>query len=235
LRKIIHLKNNILREGIFMKVNTILNTASHRELEQLENKTRLFLVRHGELVTSREWRYVGHLDVELNEIGIEQMQRAGERLKSEQVDVLLSSDLKRTRKGAEIIGTMLGLTPQSYREFREISLGEWEGLTRDEIAAQFPEDFEERSKDLPHFRIKNGESFSDLKKRVITKLEQTLEEHQGKRIALIAHGGVNRIILTHVLGMDLSHLTRLDQAYGCLNIIDYFDGMPVVRLVNSTP
>ena len=63
-----------------MKVNTILNTASHRELEQLENKTRLLLVRHGELVTSREWRYVGHLDVELNEIGIEQMQRAGERL-----------------------------------------------------------------------------------------------------------------------------------------------------------
>jgi len=222
-------------KGTEMKVNTILNTASHRELEQLENKTRLFLVRHGELVTSREWRYVGHLDVELNETGIDQMQRAGEHLRNEQVDVLLSSDLKRTRKGAEIIGAMLGLIPQQIRDFREICLGQWEGLTRDEIVAQFPDDFEERSKDLPHYRIKNGESFADLKKRVISKLEQTLEEHKGKSIALIAHGGVNRVILTHVLGMDLGHLTRLDQAYGCINIIDYFDGMPVVRLVNSTP
>lgn len=218
-----------------MKVNTILNTASHRELEQLENKTRLLLVRHGELVTSREWRYVGHLDVELNETGIEQMQRAGERLKGEKVDTLLSSDLKRTLSGAKIIGAMLGLTPQPKRNFREINLGQWEGLTRDEIVERFPADFEDRSKDLPHYRIKNGESFADLKKRVISELEQVLQEHQGKSIALIAHGGVNRVILTHVLGMDLDHLTRLDQAYGCLNIIDYFDGMPVVRLVNSTP
>jgi len=218
-----------------MNVNTILNTASHRELEQLENKTRLLLVRHGELVTSQEWRYVGHLDVELNETGIAQMQRAGERLKTEQVDVLLSSDLKRTKKGAEIIGGLLGLTPLPHREFREISLGQWEGLTRDEIVARFPEEFEARAKDLPNYRIKNGESFADLKSRVTQKLEQVLEEYRGKNIALIAHGGVNRIILTHVLGMDLSHLTRLDQAYGCLNIIDYFDGMPVVRLVNDTP
>ena len=218
-----------------MKINTILNTASHRELEQLENKTRLFLIRHGELVTSREWRYVGHLDVELNETGIQQMQRAGERLQGEQIDVLLSSDLKRTMKGAEIIGVMLGLNPQPHRDFREINLGQWEGLTRDEIVEQFPAEFEERSKDLPHFRIKNGESFADLKKRVVMKLEQILDEHRGKSIALIAHGGVNRVILTHVLGMDLGHLTRLDQAYGCVNIIDYFDGMPVVRLVNSTP
>lgn len=218
-----------------MKVNSILNTASHRELEQLENKTRLLLVRHGELITSKEWRYVGHLDVELNETGIEQMQRAGERLRSEQVDVLLSSDLKRTLTGAKIIGAKLGLTPQPKKNFREINLGQWEGLTRDEIVERFPDDFEERSKDLPHYRIKNGESFADLKKRVITELELVLEEYEGKSIALIAHGGVNRVILTHVLGMELGHLTRLDQAYGCLNIIDYFDGMPVVRLVNSMP
>jgi len=44
---------------------------------------------------------------------------------------------------------------------------------------------------------------------------------------------VNRVIITHALGMELSNLTRIDQAYGCLNIIDYFDGMPVLRLLNS--
>ena len=216
-----------------MKVVSILNTASHRELEQLDNRTRLLLVRHGEITTSREWRYVGHLDVDLTETGVEQMKRIGERLKNERVDVLLSSDLQRTRKGAEIIGTMIGAKPQPNAAFREINLGEWEGLTRDEIVAQFPVDFEERSQNLPYFRIRNGESFADLQDRVIRQIETVLEEYKGKNIALIAHGGVNRVIITHVLGMELSNLTRIDQAYGCLNIIDYFDGMPVLRLLNS--
>ena len=217
-----------------MKIASLLNTASHRELEQLDNRTRLFLIRHGELTTSQEWRYVGHLDVDLNDTGIEQMKKIGGRLRHERVDVLLSSDLQRTRRGAEIIGTMIGLTPQPNAAFREINLGEWEGLTRDEILARFPADFEERSQNLPNFRITNGESFADLQERVISQIEIVLKEYQGKNIALIAHGGVNRVIITHVLGMDLSNLTRIDQAYGCLNIIDYFDGMPVLRLLNST-
>ena len=217
-----------------MKVASLLNTASHRELEQLDNRTRLFLVRHGELTTSREWRYVGHLDVDLNETGVEQMKKIGDRLQHEQVDVLFSSDLQRTRKSAEIIGGKIGLTPQANPAFREINLGEWEGLTRDEIVAKFPADFEERSQNLPYFRIRNGESFADLKDRVIKQIEIVLNEYKGKNIALIAHGGVNRVIITHVLGMDLTNLTRIDQAYGCLNIIDYFDGMPVLRLLNST-
>jgi alpha-ribazole phosphatase len=217
-----------------MKIASLLNTASHREMEQLDNRTRLFLIRHGELTTSQEWRYVGHLDVDLNDTGIEQMKKIGGRLRHERVDVLLSSDLQRTRRGAEIIGTMIGLTPQPNAAFREINLGEWEGLTRDEIVARFPADFEERSQNLPNFRITNGESFADLQERVIRQIEIVLKEYQGKNIALIAHGGVNRVIITHVLGMDLSNLTRIDQAYGCLNIIDYFDGMPVLRLLNST-
>ena len=216
-----------------MKVASLLNTASHRELEQLDNRTRLFLVRHGEITTSLEWRYVGHLDVDLTETGMRQMKRIGERLKNERIDVLLSSDLQRTQKGAEIIGTIIGVKPQPNAAFREINLGEWEGLTRDEIVAQFPVDFEERSQNLPYFRIRNGESFADLQARVIRQIEIVLEEYKGKNIALIAHGGVNRVIITHVLGMELSNLTRIDQAYGCLNIIDYFDGMPVLRLLNS--
>jgi alpha-ribazole phosphatase/probable phosphoglycerate mutase len=107
-------------------------------------------------------------------------------------------------------------------------------LTRDEIVAKFPADFEERSQNLPYFRIRNGESFADLRNRVIQQIEIVLDAYKGKNIALIAHGGVNRVIITHVLGMDLTNLTRIDQAYGCLNIIDYFDGMPVLRLLNST-
>ncbi len=197
-------------------------------------RTRLFLVRHGELTTSKDWKYVGHMDVEMNDTGIAQIKRLAGRLKDEEIDVILSSDLKRTAKSAEIIGGFLGLSPSQHRDFREINLGHWEGMTRDEIVNKFVAEFEKRTLNLSEFRVEGGESFLDVQSRVIPALNLFLEKHNGNNLLLVAHGGVNRIILCHALGLDLSNLSRIDQAYGCLNIIDYFDGVPVVRLVNET-
>lgn len=215
--------------------NPVKLSASHRELEEMrEGRTRLYLVRHGELTTSREWRYVGHRDVELNSTGIEQITSLGKYLRGETIECVLSSDLKRAVHSARIIGDMIGLSPEPHRDFREIHLGRWEGMTRDEIIAHFPAEFEQRSRTIAEFRIEGGESFADVRTRVIPRLTAYLETHNGKNILLVAHGGVNRVILCHVLGLPLDHLNRLDQTYACLNIIDYFNGEPVVRLINQT-
>ncbi|MEI6127745.1 MAG: histidine phosphatase family protein [Pseudomonadota bacterium] len=210
-------------------------TISHRELEEMKDgRTRLYLVRHGELTTSQEWRYVGHMDVDLNSAGVEQLQRLGARLKDETIDVVLSSDLKRTVRSAEIISATIGRSPIPEPDFREISLGCWEGMTMNEIVEKFPEEFEKRSLNIAEYRIEGGESFADVHSRAIPRLMSYLAEYKGKNILLVAHGGVNRVILCHVLGVSLKNLTRIDQSYGCLNIIDYFNGEPVVRLVNES-
>ena len=65
------------------------------------------------------------------------------------------------------------------------------------------------------------------------KLTSVLNELKGKNILLVAHGGVNRVILFDVLKLDLQLLPRIDQTYGCLNIIDYYEDGPVVKLVNG--
>jgi alpha-ribazole phosphatase len=65
-------------------------------------------------------------------------------------------------------------------------------------------------------------------------LYQAIEEHKGSEIVLVAHGGVNRVILSHALGLDMKHIFRIEQAYGALNIIDFYhDGYPVVKLLNG--
>jgi len=211
-------------------------TISHRELEQMNaGRTRLYLVRHGELVTSHLWLYVGHMDVVLNDTGRCQIARLARRLSAEPIDELLSSDLTRTMQSAEIISGVTGLTPEPDPAFREVSLGQWEGLSRDQIIERYPEDFELRSRDIVNYRIQGGESFADLRDRVMPRLMAVLAQHQGKNLLLVAHGGVNRVILCNALGLELAQMTHIDQAYGCLNIIDYFDGMPVVRLMNELP
>ncbi len=196
--------------------------------------TRLFLARHGELTTSKEWRYVGHQDVGLNSFGISQIEKLAYRLIESQIEVIVSSDLVRCKKSAEIIGTILGIKPSSQSGFREISLGRWEGKTKEEIITAFSDEFEKRALDISSYRIEGGESFLDLEKRVMAALKTLISENRGKNILLVAHGGVNRVILCNALRLQLDNLIRLDQSYACLNIIDYIDSTAFVRLVNET-
>ena len=212
-----------------------VNKVFLKEHEKMNDQpTRLYLVRHGELVTSKEWRYVGQMDVELNETGKKQIQNLSSRLSSEQIEMIFSSDFSRTIESAEIIGNKLGIINEPISELREINLGVWEGLTLEEIEESFPEDLVKRSEDIKDFRIINGESFSDVKKRVIPKLKDIIEGNVNKRILVIAHGGVNRIIIADALGLDINNIPRLEQNYACLNIIDYYKTGPVVRLINET-
>lgn len=211
-------------------------SASHRELEALEeSRTRLYLVRHGELTTSRDWRFVGHSDVGMTEEGVAQIRRLAVRLQREHIDVILCSDLHRTVHSARVIAEVLGLQPSVDPCFRELHLGLWEGLTRDEIVQRFPCEYEKRTRAIATYRIEGGESFEDLQHRVIPRLNDVLREHRGKKILLVAHGGVNRVIICNSLGLALDNLIRIDQAYGCMNIIDFFDDIPVVRLLNWVP
>lgn len=199
----------------------------------MEDRTRLFLIRHGETTTASEFRYIGHMDVDITGNGIKQMNNLKDRFKKEEINALYSSDLIRTKKGAKIISSCHQIEPVALKEFREINLGIWEGLTRDEIIERYPREYKERLDDLANYRIKGGESFKDLQERVVKKLLEILNESKGKNVMLVAHGGVNRAILFDILNLDLQLLPRIDQAYGCLNIIDYYDDGPVIKLVNG--
>ena len=199
-----------------------------------DQPTRLYLVRHGELVTSKEWRYVGQLDVELNETGKKQVKKLSNRLSSEKIDKIFSSDLNRTIESANIIGKKLLIVNEPISEFREINLGVWEGLTLDEIDLRFPGDLLKRSEDVKGFRVIDGESFSDVNKRVMPKLMEIIKDNSGKRILVVAHGGINRIIIADALGLSINNIPRLEQNYACLNVIDYYTSGPVVRLINET-
>ncbi len=198
--------------------------------------TRLYLIRHGEVVGHHEFRYNGHHDVDITTRGIEQMDRLAGVLKGRGIRALYSSDLMRTMRGAEIIGRATGLTPRAVPAFRELHLGRWEGLTRAEAIERYPEDEGFSFQDLARDKIEGGETLIELGERVLPALWRIIDENRGESICLVAHGGVNRVILCNVMGMDIGRFFSIEQDYGCLNIIDYFpDGVAVVKLLNGGP
>jgi len=200
------------------------------------DSTRIFLIRHGQVVNHHEYRYNGHFDIDITDIGVEQMERVVEFLSGRNVAAVYSSDLTRSVRGAEIISIVLGLKPQRAPGLRELHLGRWEGLTRDEAVAAFPEDAHASFRDLAKDRIAGGESLPELHSRVMPAIEEITRKHAGSAIAVVAHGGVNRVVLSDAMGLPLENFFRIEQDYGCLNVIDYFDdGCKVVKLLNGGP
>jgi len=195
--------------------------------------TRLYLLRHGQVADGHTHLYHGNNDIELSPQGVKQLEEAAAQLREVDLAGVYASDLTRAVQGAEIICRGRELTPQTFPEFREIHFGVWEGLSFQEIAEHYPEDLQARFQDLPNFRIPGGESLMDLKARALPALQSLIEQHHEQAFLLVAHAGLNRVILSEALGLSLQNLFRLDQNYGCLNIIDYFPDMAVVRLING--
>ncbi len=194
----------------------------------------IYLIRHGRLqVPDDEKRYIGQIDIPLNETGISQAVRLRERLAGEKLESIFSSDLARTRETAKIIAARRNIIITELKQLREISLGEWEGRTFTEIERNYPEAFKARGKDIVNYKARGGESFAECNTRVIGAFIEIVRSTTGN-IVISGHAGVNRLILCFCMGEPLSNMFSIRQDYGCLNIIHQSTGYEIVA-VNDSP
>lgn len=157
----------------------------------------LTLVRHGESTYNVTGRWQGQGDAPLSELGKQQAARVGARLAGERFDVVVSSDLTRAHHTALATGHPVNVR----REWREIDVGRWEGLTREEVAERYPDEVHSAfsGEDV---KIGGAESWADLSARVDAALLTLLRElRPGARAAVVAHGGVIASLLSGILGL----------------------------------
>lgn len=196
--------------------------------------TRIYLIRHGQVAGFDEPRYNGQADVALTDYGIEQYHRIKERLMETKISACYTSDLTRCTAGAGIICHAFGIEPVALRELRELNIGLWEGKTWQEIRTLWPEEWKARLADLVNYRMPEGENLLDVEARVMPVINEAVGRHKGQEILVVAHGGVNRIVLLRAIGAPLAGMFNVEQNYGCLNIIDYYaDGRATVKLMNG--
>ena len=159
--------------------------------------TELLLIRHGETSWNAAGRWQGHTDVPLNEVGREQARLLAERLITWPVAALYCSDLKRAAETAAIVGEAIGLEPVQKEVWRERHGGAFQGLTGEEIAAEYPEAWAalRRGVVVPP----GGERSEALHERVTEAFENLMERHQGEVVAVVSHGGAMRALIAHVL------------------------------------
>lgn len=201
----------------------------------MENSpTKFFLIRHGEVANNADKCYNGHNDVDLSAEGLSQMEAIADRLKTEPIKAVYCSDLIRTVKGGRIIAEKHSLKIISLQKLRELNYGRWDGKKLDDIKRLYPKELKARYDDIVNYRIQGGETLIELNNRILQVIKDIINKHKGESIAVVSHGGVNRIILLWALNIDLKNFHRIQQNYAALNIVNFYDnGNVIVELMNG--
>ncbi len=193
---------------------------------------RLVLIRHGEPEASAKGRCYGKLDVGLSETGRRQMVRVSEALRASAttVDAVYTSPRRRARESAEILSGEIVVD----RRLSEIDFGELEGLTYEEAAERFPDLYQRWMQQPTEVKFPGGEGFAEMKARVLDAISVIRDMHSDETVAIVSHGGVNRIVLAEALAIDARSIFHMDQSHAGVNIVDDFDDYSVVRLMNGS-
>ena len=165
-----------------------------------EVKSKWFLIRHGEVDNIKE-QSIGQVDVPLNKRGLEQAETAATFLKSEKIDLIVSSDLSRSRETAEAIARTTGAKIIFEKDLRERHFGAAQGISKEERDRLYGELIYSYEGKPP-----GGESFSEMEARTVKAIKKYADEHKNKNIAFVFHGGPIRMILKHFRREDYKDL-----------------------------
>lgn len=185
-------------------------------------KHTIYFVRHGETDWNRAGRYQGQIDIPLNDLGRDQARRNGRSLKQNlpTLDLpFLASPMKRTSETMELVRGEMGLPLGGYDtddRLKEISFGEFEGMTGEEMDVECGDEIAKRRLDKYNYAPPKGESYAMLTERIRGVVEDIKED-----MVIVSHGGVSRAfrgILYSLSEVEILELaTPQDQVMKCMS------------------
>lgn len=195
---------------------------------------RLLLVRHGITQHNIGGMYTGQTDAPLTELGERQAAAAGKYLANEKIDLIVSSDLQRTRYTALAIARYHNLPVLEDPDLREVHMGAWEGLTPRQIQERDMAEWTSVRGDPINIAPKGGESFEQVRVRAARALESYLERYSDKTVLWATHGGFIGILFCQALKLDLRyrHCFRHDNT--SISELVFERELPQIERLNDT-
>jgi probable phosphoglycerate mutase len=190
---------------------------------------QVIIVRHGQTQWNIRQIRQGHLDSELTEKGLAQAQALGKRLARESFSALYSSDLGRAVHTARLIAEVTGHEIVTDTRLRERHLGLFQGLSGDEIKAQYPEEYHLHRTRGPEYVIPGGESVRQQVARNVNFLNEVAVKHTGEKVVVVTHGGVVSGLFRYILNIPLEAPRRFEFVNAGINVFAYEEGNWILR------
>ena len=199
-----------------------------------DQRKKILLLRHGQIeAATNKKRFIGQIDLPLSVTGKAQAAYWQSWLAPLSLRSVVASPLSRCIETARMV-TGGKCEIETISELREIGLGQWEGVPISQVKKRWPDAYRQRGLDMAGFRPPEGESFLDLKKRVVPAFETAVEK-AASPVLVVTHAGVIRMLLCHILGMPVENLFRINLGYGALTLVDLNAGGYSIQALNLLP
>lgn len=195
--------------------------------------TRLLLVRHGETDWNRRRLYLSRSDIPLTETGSRQAAALRNRLASERIDAVFTSDLSRCRTTAETLVEGRSVDLECIPLLRELDLGYLEGLHNDQVTERFPEFFE-LIMDHSNRPVPGGKSLARVDERAQEFLSLIGGCSKNSNVLVVSHSGFIRILLCRLLGLSFYDWWRFRIDVASLTVAETYDTGGILTLLNDT-
>lgn len=179
-----------------------MNIRSKEEKSKMKEKiTTIYIVRHGESVGNLHRICLGHTDLDLTELGLEQAKKTAEALKNVDFAAIYSSDLQRAVHTAEPHAHKRGLEVNTSSDFRELYFGNWENASVLMLKEKFHEQFMIGwRQNFGTFTAPEGESVVAMAERMVMGLEKIASKHLGDTILVTSHAAAIRALWGKITG-----------------------------------
>lgn len=194
---------------------------------------KLIFVRHGETKHNVAGLYYGWDDSALTERGVLQAQEVSEKLKKQKIDYIISSDLDRTMKTAEIINQYHNIDITVKKDLREINFGLWEGLSYKEIKEKYPKELKKWENDWIDCKALEGESVRQMYGRVTKEVQKIINEYKTGNVLIVSHAGCIRVMLAYLIGRGIEDYWKYKVENCGITMIEIIDAFSVLTAFNQ--
>lgn len=195
---------------------------------------KLILVRHALTVDNQKSRLSGHIDSSISEEGKEQIDKITNYLKDFDIDKIYTTTSSRTKDTVKKLSELKSIEIIEKESLKEISFGDFEGLTFDEIKDKYPKEFQDMIEKGYEYKYPNGESLIDSYNRVCIELDNIISNNDNRTILICSHGGTIRNIITYLISNSYKYHWNFKIDNGSVTILEIQDGFTVITTMNNT-
>jgi len=195
---------------------------------------RLLITRHGQTDWNNQGLFQGQTDIPLNATGCKQAYSLGKRLSVERIDKIYASDLARAWQTAQAVAAHQKCEPIPDVRLREMSFGDWEGMTYNQIVENHPRILANWHSDILHTSTPNGETLHQLDQRVCEFISILNNNDSDECVLIVSHGGPLQVLLCQTLGLRAEFYWQFHLSHTSLSEISMYASGSILKLFNDT-